>query len=268
MTVPSSLPARLAEPFLKVWRETDRECLPGAGRYPWRMASLALSAGVLLTLNHQFATRQAYGALAVRLGLDPGSALGVYLYWDLFLLLTMVAAPLWISRRFYGLGPRDLGLGLGLTWGSLRIYALLYGLNLPFIAWACRMPAFVEYYPFYKAAGSSVWMFLLWEAVYAVQFACVEFFYRGFLVHAGKQAMGAGAVAFMALPYCMLHFPKPFPEPFIALAMGFVLGVLSLKTRSIWGGAALHVSVAVTMDVLALASRPENIFHAPWLGLP
>lgn len=66
MTVPSALPARLAEPFLKVWRETDRECLPGAGRYPWRTVSLALSAGVLLTLNHQFATRQAYGALAVR----------------------------------------------------------------------------------------------------------------------------------------------------------------------------------------------------------
>ena len=33
---------------------------------------------------------------------------------------------------------------------------------------------------------------------------------------------------------------------------GIVLGFMSLKTRSIWLGAALHIAVAVTMDLLAL----------------
>ena len=33
---------------------------------------------------------------------------------------------------------------------------------------------------------------------------------------------------------------------------GIILGTLALRTRSIWGGVLIHVSVAITMDLLAL----------------
>ena len=55
---------------------------------------------------------------------------------------------------------------------------------------------------------------------------------------------------------------KPAPAgPFTPDASGRVTayiadmpytGTLSLKTRSIWWGAALHISIAITMDVCAL----------------
>jgi membrane protease YdiL (CAAX protease family) len=54
-------------------------------------------------------------------------------------------------------------------------------------------------------------------------------------------------------PYCMIHFTKPLLEVLAAIPAGIVLGLLAMRARSIWGGAALHVGVAWTMDALALA---------------
>jgi hypothetical protein len=45
------------------------------------------------------------------------------------------------------------------------------------------------------------------------------------------------------------------PEALAAIVGGIVLGTLSLKTRSIWLGAALHIAIAGTMDVASLWHR-------------
>jgi membrane protease YdiL (CAAX protease family) len=37
-----------------------------------------------------------------------------------------------------------------------------------------------------------------------------------------------------------------------AIVAGIVLGTLAMKTRSIWSGFLIHVSVAISMDVAAL----------------
>jgi len=56
----------------------------------------------------------------------------------------------------------------------------------------------------------------------------------------------------MSIPYCMIHFGKPFPETMAAIIAGIVLGTLSLKSRTIWMGVMIHYSVALTMDISAL----------------
>ena len=45
---------------------------------------------------------------------------------------------------------------------------------------------------------------------------------------------------------------EPLPETLGAIFAGLSLGVLALLTRSIWLGVAIHVSVAVSMDLLSL----------------
>ena len=42
---------------------------------------------------------------------------------------------------------------------------------------------------------------------------------------------------------------KPMPETLGAVIAGVVLGTLSMRTRSIWGGALIHIAVAITMGV-------------------
>ena len=83
----------------------------------------------------------------------------------------------------------------------------------------------------------------------------LEFFFRGFLVHGLKRRFGFYCIVIAVMPYCMIHFGKPMPETLGAIFAGLALGTLSLFTRSIWLGVAIHVSVAVSMDLIALWYR-------------
>ncbi len=85
-----------------------------------------------------------------------------------------------------------------------------------------------------------------------MQFFALEVFFRGFMLHALKRPMGAYAIFAMIVPYCMIHYHKPIAEVLGAVAAGTVLGTLSLHTGSIWCGVLIHVSVAWSMDSLAL----------------
>jgi membrane protease YdiL (CAAX protease family) len=60
----------------------------------------------------------------------------------------------------------------------------------------------------------------------------------------------------MVVPYCMIHYGKPMPETLGAIVAGIVLGTLAMRTRSIWGGVLIHIAVAITMDMMAVANCP------------
>jgi membrane protease YdiL (CAAX protease family) len=59
----------------------------------------------------------------------------------------------------------------------------------------------------------------------------------------------------MALPYCMIHYGKPYLEANGAIVAGVVLGSLAMRTRSIYAGFLVHITVALSMDFLALHHR-------------
>ncbi|WP_437911717.1 CPBP family glutamic-type intramembrane protease [Sorangium sp. So ce302] len=127
----------------------------------------------------------------------------------------------------------------------------------PFLFGASLSPAFQAKYPYYKLApGEGPWPWLwAWEALYAAQFVALEFFYRGFFVHGIRRALGYSSIFAMMVPYAMIHFGKPLPEALGSVLAGFILGTVSLKSDSIWGGCAIHIVVATSMDLLSLAHR-------------
>lgn len=143
--------------------------------------------------------------------------------------------------------------------GSLRYaapYAALYACALPAIALASTTAEFQARYPFLPFAAGDAWRPLLgWWALYALQFCALEFFFRGFIVHGLAPRLGYLSVFVMAVPYNMLHYGKPMLEAVAAIVGAIVLGVLALRSRSIWWGAALHICVALTMDILSLSHR-------------
>lgn len=139
---------------------------------------------------------------------------------------------------------------------DLRLYTSFLLFMLPLVYLVSFSPAFRAKYPFYKPNTLLPnWQsyFIVWEMLYLLQFIAVEFFFRGFLLHGTKRQLGFYSIWLSMLPYCMIHFYKPLPETIGAIIAGIVLGMLSLKSNSIWLGVALHVSVALTMDLLALA---------------
>jgi membrane protease YdiL (CAAX protease family) len=72
------------------------------------------------------------------------------------------------------------------------------------------------------------------------------------MVHGLRPRLGSCSIPVMMVPYCMIHFQKPLPETLGAIVAGLVLGFMSLRTRSIILGAAIHVSVALSMDFASL----------------
>jgi phosphatidylglycerophosphate synthase len=84
------------------------------------------------------------------------------------------------------------------------------------------------------------------------QFFALEFFFRGFFVLGLGRSIGRAAIFIAMVPYCMLHYHKPPLEAFAAIIAGVALGEVAYRTRSIAGGVIVHISVAATMELLAL----------------
>ena len=165
-----------------------------------------------------------------------------------------VIGPVLVIRYVLRRPLREMGLRFRGACPHWPMYALLYSVALPVIVVASFGAAFQAKYPFYDLAPhESFWPHLwLWWFLYAAQFVALEFFFRGFLLHGLAPRLGWVSIFAMAVPYNMLHYGKPMPEALVAIAGGVILGSLSLKTRSIWWGASLHIAIALTMDALAL----------------
>ncbi len=164
--------------------------------------------------------------------------------------------PLMVWKFFF---PKDSLLDFGLRTKGFFKHAWIYGLFLavvlPAMFIVSSQPDFGGYYPFYRLASRSWCDFLMWEAMYFAQFFALEIFFRGFFLGALSRSFGSGAIFAMIVPYCMIHYGKPYLEANGAIIAGIALGSLSMKTKSIYQGFLVHVTVAGLMDWLSLHHR-------------
>ena len=211
----------------------------------------------LVSLVRFFGADEAAAQLDFLLRKHPDRKLHVRIFWCISRLTCYGLLPALAIRFALRERLSDYGVGLGVGRAHLRTYLLLFAIVLPAVVVASFEPAFQAKYPYYRfAPGEPLWPNLLyWELLYASQFFALELFFRGFLIHGMRKSIGYLAVLFPIIPYVMIHFGKPLPEAIGSLVTGFVLGTLSLKSRSIVGGALIHVAVAVSMDVLSLWHR-------------
>ena len=258
--------------FGKTWRELDAEALQlrqeahDSGRFDRRPLVALVLVALVLTLQEYYGTRQYYD-LAVKPMLAAvdakfGGALKLDAYADLW------GYAWWAGTRVGGyafpllvwkvLFPTDSLLDMGLRTRGFFDHAKIYGLFLvvvlPAMLIVSKSPDFGTYYPFYKQASRSYFDFLVWEAMYFAQFFALELFFRGFFLRS-LRSFGSGAIFAMAVPYCMIHYGKPYLEAAGAIIAGIALGSLSMRTKSIYQGFLLHITVAGLMDVLSLHHR-------------
>ena len=64
--------------------------------------------------------------------------------------------------------------------------------------------------------------------------------------------LGKDAVLPMVVTYAFLHFGKPLGETVGSIFGGYILGVIALRTKHIFGGCIIHIGVAYLMEVMAL----------------
>ncbi len=259
--------------FRSTWKELDDDATQwrvesaAAGRPDFRpFVALAMCA-VILTLQEYYGGRtyfdQAIRPWLLRLDLAHPKAIRLVKYDELYSFGWWVTSrvggyvlPFAVWKLFF---PQDSLLDMGLRARGFFKHAWIYGaflaVVLPTMLLVSRQPDFGSYYPFYKGCSRSWYDFLVWEGMYFVQFFALEMFFRGFWLGALRRSFGSGAIFAMAVPYCMIHFGKPFLEANGAIVAGIALGSLSMRTKSIYQGFCVHITVAGLMDWLALSHR-------------
>ena len=215
----------------------------------FKAAAVCITAALCLTLAYYLGTQAMMRTL-----MGAGDGWMQKLWWAGAVIVFYLLVPMLVVK--YGLRERltDFGLVMKFPAKDLLIYLGMLGLVLMLVALFSGTEAFQARYPFYKpTAGESLWpRFWIWEAVYLLQFVAVEFFFRGFLLHGLRRRIGFMAVFVSMMPYCLVHFGKPLPETLGAIIAGIVLGIFSLKSRSIFPGVLLHGGVALGMDLAVL----------------
>lgn len=191
-------------------------------------------------------------SLFVQLKASGFLSLSSYAWWTFWHIVGYVMIPFFVIRYLL----KESFINMGWQWNDTakhwRGYLLLLSPILLFIFLVSFRSDFLHHYPFYKLSGRSWVDFIAWECLYLTQFICLEFFFRGFLLNALRPAVGANAIWIMCVPYLMIHFPKLWLEATGAILFGLFLGMLALKSRSIWGGFFVHAGVAIGMDLTSL----------------
>jgi membrane protease YdiL (CAAX protease family) len=267
--------------FKDTWRQLDEEARAYRIEHQerdLRPAACLVIAAVVLTVQEYYGGRQffqstrrpeleaLYAGSWKWLRFDTYDELYAYGWWCFARSVGYVLFPLTMWKLLF---PRDSLLDMGLRGRGFLSHLWIYGACLaivvPVMLIVAQQPDFGSYYPFYKQSSRSIFDFMAWEAMYWVQFFSLELFFRGWMVGALRRTLGSSAIFVMAVPYCMIHYGKPYLEAHGAIVAGVVLGSLAMRTRSIYSGFLLHISVAVGMDLLSLYKR-EALPHNFWPG--
>lgn len=175
------------------------------------------------------------------------------------LLLTML--PLFIVRQIFDRGEPNGLYGLTFARVDWRPYWIMLLIMVPLLYIATYLPGFLNYYPTYKRAGgasfaayygiSEWWPMIIYETFYIGDFLFTELFFRGFLVIGMAKLLGRNAILPMVASYCVLHFGKPMGEAISSVFGGYILGIIALYSRNIWGGVFVHGGIAGLMELFA-----------------
>jgi hypothetical protein len=169
----------------------------------------------------------------------------------------LLVLPLFVMMRL--LVDRHVKGLYGLCAGNhhIKAYMSLYLIVVPLLVVASFTPDFLSYYPNYKpwiygdVFGRPTWLnAAIFEVVYMTDFIMVEMFFRGALVIGMASVLGRSAVLPMIAVYAALHFGKPALEAMSAVFGGYFLGAMAYQTRHIWGGVAIHMGIALLIELL------------------
>ncbi len=170
------------------------------------------------------------------------------------------ALPLYLTWWLWDRNRQEGWYGLQRKKFLVGPYLLLLAAMLPFIIWASFQPDFQATYPIYvsnaatgEATGLGQWgNTLLFQLAYGLDFLTVELLFRGALIIGMTRLMGKEALLPMVAVYCALHFGKPVGEAISSIFGGYILGVIALYGRHIWGGVIIHVGIALSMEWAAI----------------
>lgn len=148
---------------------------------------------------------------------------------------------------------------------NFKAYLLLMAIMSVIVFIAAQFTHFTDYYPLYKTTGGQIvakvynipesYLQIIYEFFYVTDFFNTELIFRGFFIIGLSKLIGKDAILPMVATYAVLHFGKPLGEAISSVFGGYILGILALYSKNIWGGIFLHGGTAFLMEIFAFLKK-------------
>lgn len=211
-----------------------------------------LSVAILQTISFYFTSRRFFRENLFEDFQDFSNPYLIeYLYWFIGDFLTLFFLSVLIIKLFLRDKLSDYGLKIG-DYKSGLIISFLFLFVMVIIIWfVSATPAFAEKYPHLSSAKNDWNTFLIFELGMLVYMIAWEFIWRGFMLFGLEKKFGYYSVLIQMIPFVILHNGKPFLETFGAIFGGIALGILALRTRSVYYCIVTHIGVMYSIDLIS-----------------
>lgn len=217
-----------------------------------KVIAVFLTVAVLQTLSFYFTSRRFFRAnLFEQFQNYSDPYLLEYLYWFIGDFFTFFILGIVIVKFGFKEKLSDYGLQLGKLQIGLKISLIFLSVMIILVWFVSATPAFAEKYPHLSSAKSDWNTLFVYESGMLLYMFAWEFIWRGFMLFGLEKKFGGYAVLMQMIPFVILHNGKPFLETFGAIFGGIALGILALRTRSIYYCIVVHIGVMFSIDLIS-----------------
>ena len=217
-----------------------------------KVITIFLSIAVLQTISWYVTSRKFFRInFFEQYQFHPQVHLLEYLYWFIGDFVTLFIFPLLIIRFFFKEKLSSYGLRVGDYKAGLKITLIFVAIMLPLVWFVSASNSFANVYPHLSSARESWTIFLIYELSLLVYMIAWEFVWRGFMLFGVYEKFGFYSIFIQMIPFVILHNGKPMLETFGAIVAGLALGILALRTRSIFYCVIAHMSVMFSIDLIS-----------------
>ncbi len=217
-----------------------------------RVTTILLAVAVLQTVSWYVTSRRFFRTnFFPSFQSDPNVYLIEYLYWFIGDFVVFFIIPAIIIVYFFKDKLNEYGITFGDYKTGFKLTVLFIVVMVPLIWFASADSSFAATYPHLHSARDSWLIFFIFESGMFIYMFGWEFIWRGFMLFGLEKKFGYYAVLIQMIPFVILHNGKPAPETFAAILGGIALGVLALRTRSVFYCVIVHMSVMFSIDFIS-----------------
>jgi membrane protease YdiL (CAAX protease family) len=198
---------------------------------------------------------------------NPQIYLIEYLYWFIGDFVTLFILPVLIIRLFLKEKLYNYGLRIGDYKAGFKITLIFLAIMLPLVWFVSTSDSFANVYPHLNSARDSWNVFIIYEIGLLIYMVAWEFIWRGYMLFGLYEKFGFYAIFIQMIPFVILHNGKPMLETFGAILAGLALGILALRTKSIFYCVLAHMSVMFSIDLISTLRYRADDFGVGFTSL-
>lgn len=227
--------------FLSIISEIDKKTV-----------TIFLSVAILQSISFYFTSRSFFRQNFFFQYQDhPNINLLEFLYWFIGDFITLFILTILVIKFLLKENILNYGLKFGDYHSGVFYSGIFVSIMIIIIWFVSAQSGFAEKYPHLDDAKRSWNIFLIYEIGMLLYMFAWEFIWRGFMLFGLEPKFGFYSVLIQMIPFVILHNGKPFLETFGAIFGGIALGILALRTRSIYYCVVTHIGVMFSIDLIS-----------------